>query len=245
MGQATIVGSTGTQYVVRYDPRGPTLVDRQAQLAAELVSIDLETKDISERVEVKRLEIDAQVMALNAMIDDYIYRLNNGLDTDPPIDPKPPEDDKPEDPPQPDEVEPPNDGPGAMEGVPGALLSRHNTIRSAAGLSPSLTLDSRLTQAAQVQADYMARVQQCTHDGAGGTSPSQRIYAAGYPSGGMVGENVATGQSDFDRLMSDWMNSPGHKANIIRNGWTHIGVGYAHRPNGTYRHYYCVTFGKP
>jgi len=185
-------------------------------------------------------------MALNAMIADYIYRVNNGLDTDPPIDPKPEEEDeKPDDPPPPEEVEPPNDGPGAMTGVAGALLSRHNAIRAAAGLSPSLTLESRLSQAAQVQAAYMASVQQCTHDGAGGTSPSQRIYAAGYPRGGMVGENVAAGQSDFGRLMNDWMNSPGHRANIVRNGWTHLGVGYAYRPNGTYRHYYCVTFGKP
>ena len=41
-----------------------------------------------------------------------------------------------------------------------------------------------------------------------------------------AGENIASGQPTAARVMSDWMNSPGHRANIVNKNFTKIGVGY-------------------
>jgi len=40
-----------------------------------------------------------------------------------------------------------------------------------------------------------------------------------------LGENIAMGQTTAAQVMDDWMNSPGHRANILKGGYTHIGVG--------------------
>jgi len=40
-----------------------------------------------------------------------------------------------------------------------------------------------------------------------------------------VGENIAMGQTSASQVMDDWMNSPGHRANILNGSYTHIGVG--------------------
>jgi uncharacterized protein YkwD len=47
-----------------------------------------------------------------------------------------------------------------------------------------------------------------------------------------VGENIAAGQRNADEVMTSWMNSPGHRENILNSGFTKIGVGYA--PSGKY-----------
>lgn len=53
------------------------------------------------------------------------------------------------------------------------------------------------------------------------------------------GENVAWNQADAEEVVTAWMNSPGHRANILRSGFKTIGVGMA-RSNGPY---WCQQFG--
>jgi uncharacterized protein YkwD len=53
------------------------------------------------------------------------------------------------------------------------------------------------------------------------------------------GENVAWNQSNAEEVLTAWMNSPGHRANILRPGFKSIGVGMA-RSNGPY---WCQQFG--
>lgn len=48
-----------------------------------------------------------------------------------------------------------------------------------------------------------------------------------------AGENIAMGQRSAAEVMNGWMNSPGHKANILNANYTQIGVGYAVNSNGT------------
>jgi uncharacterized YkwD family protein len=48
-----------------------------------------------------------------------------------------------------------------------------------------------------------------------------------------AGENIAKGQPTSAAVMSSWMNSPGHKANILSENFTEIGVGVAKDANGT------------
>lgn len=47
-----------------------------------------------------------------------------------------------------------------------------------------------------------------------------------------AGENIAQGQRTPEEVVQAWMNSAGHRANILNNGFTHIGVGYVE--NGNY-----------
>ncbi|CAG8460478.1 864_t:CDS:2 [Cetraspora pellucida] len=96
--------------------------------------------------------------------------------------------------------------------------------------SPALTLDSRLTRAAQNHANYMASIQKLTHDDKSGNI-GDRIKAQGY-SWSVVGENIAFGQKNEDEAMKSWMNSPPHKANILDKRFKHLGVGYS--SNGNY-----------
>lgn len=102
------------------------------------------------------------------------------------------------------------------------VLRLVNNIRSANGLGP-LTADSALANAAQDQADYMG-ANQVGHDGPGGNKPADRINAAGF-AGSPVGENVAAGQSTPEQVVASWMNSPGHRANILNPDYTRLGVG--------------------
>ena len=55
-----------------------------------------------------------------------------------------------------------------------------------------------------------------------------------------AGENIAAGQTTPASVVSSWMKSPGHKANILSKKYTHIGVGYV--SGGNYRHYWTQIF---
>jgi uncharacterized protein YkwD len=75
----------------------------------------------------------------------------------------------------------------------------------------------------------MLAAQFLSHDDPGtGKSPTDRIRDAGYlPSsnGWCTGENIAWGQSSAAAVVNWWMNSPGHRANILKPEFMHLGVG--------------------
>jgi uncharacterized protein YkwD len=79
-----------------------------------------------------------------------------------------------------------------------------------------------------------------SHTGQDGRSPFDRIKQAGYP-GRMMGENIAAGQTSAAAVMQAWMNSPGHRANILNCGYKEVGVGYV--AGGSMRHYWTQNFG--
>jgi uncharacterized protein YkwD len=60
----------------------------------------------------------------------------------------------------------------------------------------------------------------------------------------LLGENIAAGQSDPAAACQSWMQSPGHRANILEPGFTKIGTGYAAGASG-YQTYYVEDFGAP
>ncbi len=98
-----------------------------------------------------------------------------------------------------------------------------NTERSKAGCQP-LAEESHLDKAAQDYSDEMSAGNFFAH-----TNPStgitfdQRIKKAGYSKPG--GENIAKGQTSATQVMESWMNSEGHRANILNCSFTKIGVG--------------------
>ncbi|MFE9773638.1 CAP domain-containing protein [Streptomyces sp. NPDC005931] len=100
-----------------------------------------------------------------------------------------------------------------------------NAERSKAGCSP-VTVNSALTRAAQAHSDDMASSGTMSHTGSDGSSPADRITRAGY-SWSTYGENVAYGYSTPEQVMQGWMNSSGHRANILNCGFREIGVALA------------------
>jgi uncharacterized protein YkwD len=98
-----------------------------------------------------------------------------------------------------------------------------NTHRASAGCPP-VQADPRLTAAAQAHSDDMANRNYFSHTTPEGITFGARIKAAGYPSPG--GENIAKGQATARDVMAAWMDSDGHRENILRCTFTTIGVGY-------------------
>lgn len=97
-----------------------------------------------------------------------------------------------------------------------------NAERTKQGLS-ALTIDTKVQQAALVRAKESA--QSFSHTRPNGSSFSTALTEAGV-SYRRAGENIAYGQSTPQQVMNAWMNSSGHRANILNANYTTIGVGY-------------------
>ncbi len=95
-----------------------------------------------------------------------------------------------------------------------------NEARAAQGLS-ALQADRAAAAAAAIRADEIAV--QFSHTRPDGESCFTALKEAGAVYQG-AGENIAKGQTSPERVMSAWMNSPGHYANIMKEGFTRIGV---------------------
>jgi uncharacterized protein YkwD len=109
------------------------------------------------------------------------------------------------------------------------VVALTNRARASAGCAP-LRVDSRISRAAQAHSDDMAQRRYFEHDGLDGRSFADRMRAAGYPSPGA--ENIAFGQNSASEVMTAWLESPGHRRNILNCDLTTIGVGYT--PDGSY-----------
>ncbi|MEU6776840.1 sigma-70 family RNA polymerase sigma factor [Streptomyces sp. NPDC046759] len=107
--------------------------------------------------------------------------------------------------------------------VAGQVVTLVNKERAAAGCGP-LTEDPQLQKAAQGHSDDMAARHFFDHVNPDGADPGQRITAAGYR-WSTYGENIAQGQQSAAAVMQSWMNSPGHRANILNCSFKDIGVG--------------------
>lgn len=127
------------------------------------------------------------------------------------------------------------------EGTAGAevILELVNRVRTQEGLG-SLELNEHLNEAAQTQADHQASIQTMTHEGLGGLE--ERVSDTGYQ-WRMVAENVATGQLSHTQVMTGWVNSPGHYANIIHPDLTEMGFAMTIGSDG--RTYFAQVFATP
>ncbi|MEU6383651.1 CAP domain-containing protein [Streptomyces bauhiniae] len=100
-----------------------------------------------------------------------------------------------------------------------------NAERAKVGCSP-VKLNSTLTKAAQDHSADMAAHNTMSHTGSDGSDPGSRITAAGYR-WSAYGENVAYGYATPEQVMAGWMDSPGHRENILNCSYQEIGVGLA------------------
>lgn len=119
------------------------------------------------------------------------------------------------------------------------MLALVNAHRSNAGLGP-VGFCGPLNLAAQNHSQDQANTQTMSHTGSDGSTLSVRVARAGYAGWTRIAENVAWGQADVVSVMDAWMNSPGHRANIL-GPVTAIGVGRATSSTG--RIYWTQVFG--
>ncbi|MCT9006798.1 sigma-70 family RNA polymerase sigma factor [Streptomyces rhizosphaerihabitans] len=117
----------------------------------------------------------------------------------------------------------------APTGTVAQVVALVNKERAAAGCGP-LTEDAQLEDAARAHSDDMAARAFFDHTNPDGADPGQRITAAGYR-WSTYGENIAKGQQTPQAVMDSWMNSPGHRANILNCSFKNIGVG-VHKGSG-------------
>ena len=113
----------------------------------------------------------------------------------------------------------------------GQVVSLVNKERTSRGLV-ALKGDSALNKVAQLKAEDMAENGYFSH-----TSPTYgsafdmlKAHNIKYKT---AGENIAYGQKTAQTVMNGWMNSSGHRANILKSSYTKLGVGYAVSKNGT------------
>lgn len=114
-----------------------------------------------------------------------------------------------------------------------ATLCLLNARRADAGLPP-LRPSETLARAARDHSDDMGERRFFAHDTPDGVEPAERLVAAGYPRRGVtVGENLAWGEeakATPAEIVEGWMDSPGHRANILRAEYEEVGIGLAYEP---------------
>ncbi|MEV6400057.1 sigma-70 family RNA polymerase sigma factor [Streptomyces sp. NPDC051907] len=122
--------------------------------------------------------------------------------------------------PAPDPAPAPNPG---NSGFAQEVTQLVNAERAKQGCGP-VSGNSQLDTAAQRHSADMAARDYFDHTSPDGTDPGDRIKAAGYQ-WSTYGENIARGQQSPASVMEGWMNSPGHRANILNCDFKEIGVG--------------------
>jgi uncharacterized protein YkwD len=125
-----------------------------------------------------------------------------------------------------------------------AVVNAINSYRTTNGL-PALTVNAKLTAAAQAHSNDMACNSLFVHNGSNGSTPQSRASAAGYS--GIVTENVygrnpaPTGQEAVTWWATD-PSDPRHNQNLVSTKYTEVGVGYSFFEDFGY---YAVVFGAP
>lgn len=111
---------------------------------------------------------------------------------------------------------------GMAAGEIESLVDAMNRERRGKGLRP-LRLDARLSRAASDRADDMLERGYFDHVGPDGRSPFETVARNGYPFRA-VAENLATGYGTPSAVVSGWMGSPGHRANLLGGSYEDVGI---------------------
>lgn len=106
----------------------------------------------------------------------------------------------------------------------------------------ALTWNTRLASAAQSHSSDMANRNYFAHEGLDGSTIGSRATTAGYTYR-LVGENIAAGYNNIDEVMTGWINSPGHCANMMNANFKEYGMACASNQNSTYKTYWTQEFG--
>lgn len=120
------------------------------------------------------------------------------------------------------------------------VVTLTNNFRTANGCG-ALRIDSRLVNAARAHSTDMVTKNFFDHTGSNGSNFVQREVAAGYTTGASA-ENIAWGYRTPKDVVDGWINSPGHRANMLNCQSIAVGVGLAYKADGT--PYWTQDFGR-
>jgi uncharacterized protein YkwD len=128
-------------------------------------------------------------------------------------------------------------------------LINHERARHGCG---ALTINARLTAAAEGHATAMARKNFFGHKGPNGSTLRSRTNSAGYR-GGALAENIAAGWSTPEKTVEQWMASSGHRKNILTCKYRETGIAMVYQPDDApipgqlpypMKYYWVQVFGK-
>lgn len=103
-----------------------------------------------------------------------------------------------------------------------SIVASMNRERAAYGLGP-LELEPRLSLAAEDRVGDMLAKRYFDHVSPDGVNPFSWVKARGYRYR-MIGENLALGYRSSESVVTGWMSSPGHRANILKDGFDEVGI---------------------
>jgi uncharacterized protein YkwD len=109
---------------------------------------------------------------------------------------------------------------------------------------PPLHLHLQLQAASHWMAQDMANNDYLDHTDHEGRELEGRLSAFDYKDYQAIGENVAAGQTTAALVMEGWMQSPGHRSNILSPEFCEIGIGHLVNPSSKFRHYWAQDFGR-
>ena len=116
------------------------------------------------------------------------------------------------------------------------ILKLVNIERVKAGRKP-LKLSRELFRPAAIRAKEITKF--FSHTRPNGLPFSSTFYGIEYNT---IGENIAAGQTSCEMVMKQWMDSPGHKANILSKKYKYLGIGYIYDKNTRYKHFWVQHF---
>lgn len=139
----------------------------------------------------------------------------------------------------------------AFAGPAESVLSAINAARAKAGC-PALRLNPKLTAAARTHARAMAEQNFFGHAGKDGSRFSSRIKRQGYDYR-TAAENIAAGQSSASQVVGGWLNSAGHRRNILNCKMKETGIALVYQPddrpfggsNHALHYYWVQVFAAP
>lgn len=139
---------------------------------------------------------------------------------------------------------------GSLSDVEAEALAMINAYRADAGCGP-LQPQPQLIDAARKHANAMAKQNFFSHNSKNGTKFGNRVRASGFK-GKKLAENIAAGQRTAAEVVSIWMNSPGHRKNILTCSLNRTGIAVAYDPEDEVlpgqshpmRYYWVQDFGK-
>ena len=122
-------------------------------------------------------------------------------------------------------------------------LADLNAYRQSKGL-PTLTYNERLNRASEVHARDLAAAGIISHTGTDGSGHGERVQRQGYYFS-IAGENVATGQMNWDDVFDAWKKSPGHNENLLRDDVSEFGLALVYEPTTAYSTYWAMLVAHP
>jgi uncharacterized protein YkwD len=124
-----------------------------------------------------------------------------------------------------------------------AIVSQTNQARAEAGL-PSLVVSESLQQAGRIHAENMARLNRFAHVLPESETPTlaDRARVVGYDFAAL-GENLGFNYATPSLAVEGWLTSDGHRANLLSDEYTELGVAIARNAIG--QPYYVQVFGRP